>query len=137
MRIVGALLGDSAGISQRELAARLGVRPATISAALPSLECIGLIERQHDPNDARANIVRLRHVENALDPVIAIMDELEAILFGAVLPDERARLRDQLAAAAQRIGAATEAADPGDEPGPTPEPNGLNEPSQPGGRRKP
>jgi DNA-binding MarR family transcriptional regulator len=58
-RLVGVLLGETAGLSQRELAARLEVRPPTISAAVDKLVAAGLLERLASPTDARAVSVRL------------------------------------------------------------------------------
>lgn len=102
-RIVGALLGEDAGLSQRELAGRLGVRPATVAGILPQLERKGLIEKIGNPKDARANLVRLREIQHKVEPVLALVEELERLLFGDVSPDDRARLRDLLANAAGRI----------------------------------
>lgn len=102
-RIVGILLGEHAGLRQRELAARLGIRPATISAALPCLERKGLIERFGDPNDARVTFVRLRASDKGLAPVIAIIGELDQLLFGDISAGERAWLKGVIAVAAQRI----------------------------------
>lgn len=103
-RIVGTLLGESSGLSQRELAARLGVRPATVSGILPQLDRKGLIERVSDPMDARANLVRLRDVQHKLEPVLAIIEELERLLFEGIPASDRAHLRDWLLDAARRIG---------------------------------
>lgn len=102
-RIVGALLGEDTGLSQRELAGRLGVRPATVSGILPQLERKGLIEKIGNPKDARANLVRLQEIRHKLEPVLAIVEELERLLFEDVSPDDRSRLRDLLANAAGRI----------------------------------
>ena len=54
-RIVGSLLGEQEGLSQRELAARLGVRPPTVSVALDKLEQAGIVERLPSASDARAH----------------------------------------------------------------------------------
>jgi DNA-binding MarR family transcriptional regulator len=58
-RLVGALLGEPNGLSQRELSARLEVRPPTVSAAVDKLVAAGLLERLASPTDARAVSVRL------------------------------------------------------------------------------
>ena len=57
-RIAGLLLGET-GISQKELAQKLSVRPATLSVALDRLESKGVIKRLSDPNDLRVNLLSL------------------------------------------------------------------------------
>jgi DNA-binding MarR family transcriptional regulator len=56
-RIVGALLGEDAGLTQTELAERLGVSLPTLSVALAKLEEAGAVGRVADPLDARAKRV--------------------------------------------------------------------------------
>jgi DNA-binding MarR family transcriptional regulator len=57
-RIVGALLGEDVGLTQTELASRLGVSLPTLSVALAKLEESGAVARLADPADARAKRVR-------------------------------------------------------------------------------
>lgn len=77
MRITGLLLGDDDGVTQKELAARLGVRPATLSVALTNLESKGVIERVGDPEDARVRRVRVVAQPSKLGAVRALLHELE------------------------------------------------------------
>lgn len=54
--------------SQRELADRLHVSPATVAASLKSLERNGYVERSADPSDARRNQLAItRKAEEALE----------------------------------------------------------------------
>lgn len=47
------------GLTQRELAERLGVSPAAVTTSLKSLEKRGYIHREPEPGDARRNRVTL------------------------------------------------------------------------------
>ncbi|WP_438023667.1 MarR family winged helix-turn-helix transcriptional regulator [Sorangium sp. So ce233] len=57
-RLIGALLGERVGITQRELAERLQITAASLSALVGRLEKKGLVERTPDESDARAFRVR-------------------------------------------------------------------------------
>ena len=57
-RIVGLLLGDDK-ITQKNLAEKLAVRPATLSVALSKLEVRGVVERVPCASDGRVNFLRL------------------------------------------------------------------------------
>jgi DNA-binding MarR family transcriptional regulator len=50
---------DGAGLTQRELAERMGSDPNTITAILERMAAAGLVARQKDDRDRRANRVRL------------------------------------------------------------------------------
>ena len=78
MRITGLLLGEDEGVTQKDLADRLGVRPATLSTALSTLEAKGVVERVADPADARIKRVRVAKRPSELGRVRAILDALEA-----------------------------------------------------------
>ena len=90
-----------------DLAVRLQVAPSVVSRALVPLEQAGLVEREHDPDDARASRLRLteqgrlrleqarRDFADRFTPLLAdwptddvatltrLMDRLEATLAGA------------------------------------------------------
>lgn len=57
-RLIGALLGERVGLTQRELAERLQITAASLSALVGRLEKKGLVERTPDESDARAFRVR-------------------------------------------------------------------------------
>lgn len=59
MRIAGLLMGE-AGITQKELAEKLSVRPATLSVAITKLEKQGLIKRQISQADKRVQFLTLK-----------------------------------------------------------------------------
>lgn len=76
-RLVGLLLGEPEGITQRELAERLGVRAATVSVALAQLEGRGVVERVADPDDARAKRVRVAGAVPEMPAAARALGELE------------------------------------------------------------
>lgn len=57
-RLIGALLGESVGLTQRELADRLQITAASLSALVGRLEHKRFVERTPDESDARAFRVR-------------------------------------------------------------------------------
>jgi DNA-binding MarR family transcriptional regulator len=58
-RLVGEVSAAPDGLRQSELAARLGVRPPTVSVAVKRLEELGVVIRVPDPADPRARLVRV------------------------------------------------------------------------------
>lgn len=91
-RLVGALLGEVEGLSQRELSARLEVRPPTISAAVDKLVAAGVVERLPSPTDARAYRVRLAKRAPGLAAAGEHVDALEARATRGLTPAERREL---------------------------------------------
>ncbi len=90
-RLVGVLMEQPEGVRQRELADRLGVRAPTVSAALPRLEALGIVERVNDPDDPRAWRVRLR--QNApLLPGVELLEALDRGAFSVLTKNERRTL---------------------------------------------
>ena len=59
MRIAGLLMGEEA-ITQKDLAEKLSVRPATLSVAISKLEAQGLVERIPSQTDRRVNYLHLK-----------------------------------------------------------------------------
>ena len=62
-RIAG-LLVDEEDITQKDLAEKLSVRPATLSVALSKLEDRGIVKREPSDLDKRANYLRLTPSSN-------------------------------------------------------------------------
>lgn len=91
-RLVGALLGEAAGVSQRELAARLEVRPPTVSAAVDKLVAAGVVERLPSPDDARAYRVRLAKRARGLGAALTHVQAIEARAVRGLSADERGEL---------------------------------------------
>ncbi|MGE0797910.1 MAG: MarR family transcriptional regulator [Lautropia sp.] len=73
------------GMSQRELAARVGVEGPTIARLIDALQRQGLVERRRADGDRRANAL---HLTPAAQPLIAEIDrtatELRHELLGAI-----------------------------------------------------
>ncbi len=57
-RIAGLLIGDDQ-ITQKDLAEKLSVRPATLSVAISKLERRGIVQRVSSEKDKRVNFLRL------------------------------------------------------------------------------
>jgi MarR family transcriptional regulator, organic hydroperoxide resistance regulator len=75
MGVLGAL-SRSAGASHRELAARLGVTPATLTPVVDALEAAGDLTRDRDPADRR--VVRLSITESGRARIVAASAAVEA-----------------------------------------------------------
>ncbi len=92
-RIVGALLGERAGLTQRELAARIRVEAPTLSVAVAKLEAAGLVERAADPADGRAWRVRLVSKHDRISPVMEVLRLLEQRATAGIAPEDLATAR--------------------------------------------
>ena len=97
-------LSRADGLTQRDLAATLGIEGPTLVRLLDGLEAQGLIERQSCPDDRRAKRVRL--TETA-DPVLReirkIADATRRELLEGVAPDDLSVARRVLAMIAERL----------------------------------
>jgi len=58
-RIVGLLIGEKSGYSQKMLAELLGISPPSLSVSIQGLERKGIIQRICDPTDQRIKRIRL------------------------------------------------------------------------------
>ena len=81
------------GISTRDLADRLDVRPSSLNEKLAGLEAKGLIQRDRDDKDQRVFVVRLlprgrQHLEHLRQERTELADQLAGIL----TPEETAEL---------------------------------------------
>ncbi len=87
--------------SQRELAAFLRLDPSQVVALVDDLQSRGLIERQPDPNDRRANVVIATDAGRALaEAARASAESAEHALHASLAPADRARLAELLRAIA-------------------------------------
>jgi DNA-binding MarR family transcriptional regulator len=100
-RLVGILLGQTRGISQKALAARLGLDPSSISVALARLEKKGIVVRERDESDLRNMRVRCAARVPRLEEVMAAVAELDEVAMNGLTPEEKESLRGLL----RRIGA--------------------------------
>jgi len=82
---------------QTTLAARMNVEPMTLVGFLDRLESRGLVEREPDPTDRRAKIVRLTpRSEPTLGQVRKIIETVQAAAMQGFQPEEVKTLRDLL-----------------------------------------
>jgi len=86
MRLIGLLIGES-NTTQKQLASKLSVRPATLSVALSKLEQQGLVKRVTNPEDRRVNYLQLVPQDN-LGGVDDILYDLEGILTEGITNQE-------------------------------------------------
>jgi DNA-binding MarR family transcriptional regulator len=95
-----ARLGDSAGVSQRRLAAELGLTPGTVSVRVDRLAEAGWIERLPDPEDRRNALVSLTAAGRAMVERVtpAHLESEDRLLAGLNRPE-----RDLLAALLRKL----------------------------------
>lgn len=107
------IVGTSGGISQQELAERLGVPASRMVALIDDLEGRGLVERRRNPRDRRAYELGLTAAGGELGQQLASVGAAhEREVTGPLDDEERAVLRSLL----QRI-AATQELPPDAHPG--------------------
>jgi DNA-binding MarR family transcriptional regulator len=104
--LVLAELYREEGLSQSQLAERMGVERPTVTKVLRGLETAGLVARERDPADTRVQRVRLTERGAALRPALErLFEEADEQIYGALDADERAtlqRLLDRVAASRSR-----------------------------------
>ena len=78
---------------QSDLARTVGVREASIVRTLVRLETMGLVERSPNPNDGRANIMRITGKGQSLVRQIEdLLGELRSHVLGGIGDEDLARL---------------------------------------------
>jgi DNA-binding MarR family transcriptional regulator len=91
------MLKMTAGISQQELSASLGLHPSRLVAVLDELERRGLLARKPNPDDRRQYSLYLTGKgEQALSEIGRIAREHEQKLCASLNADERERLTELL-----------------------------------------
>lgn len=102
-----SVLWTEDGLTQRDLAARLGVEQATMANTLSRMERDGLIWRRPHPDDGRSQQIRLTQAAQALEQsamaaaqavnetVLAALPQAERGLFLSMITRVIAGLRDQ------------------------------------------
>jgi DNA-binding MarR family transcriptional regulator len=86
-------LSEASALSQRELAARLGLEKSTVSRLAASMERRGWLVRERDPANRR--LYRLRLTPSGCEAAQRVGEDLRArhaALFAALTPAERAGL---------------------------------------------
>ncbi|HEY9369108.1 MarR family transcriptional regulator [Streptomyces sp.] len=105
--VLWALFHDGP-MTQRALATRLGVTPRNVTGLLDALQEDGLVVREPHPTDRRATLVSLtdegRSVTSALR---GGRDELAALLFADVPPDQLGTFTATLVQVTERLRAAS------------------------------
>lgn len=87
MRVLGALTADD-GVSHRELAARLGITPATLTPVVEGLAVAGVLTRERDPADRR--VVRLSITDSGRERCAAACVAVEAAVRARIPQPSRA-----------------------------------------------
>jgi DNA-binding MarR family transcriptional regulator len=97
-------LYDQDGMTQSEIGEQLSVQGATVTNMLQRMEETGLIVRRRDPQDNRLVRVYLtgagREKERSIN---SQFEELEAMIFEGISPEERATLRQILRRLSQNM----------------------------------
>lgn len=87
------LLRVAAGLSQQELAGRLGIHPSRLVAMLDNLEKRGFVERRPNPNDRRLYSLHLTvSGEEILGKIGKVAREHQEALLAALNQEERQTL---------------------------------------------
>jgi MarR family transcriptional regulator, organic hydroperoxide resistance regulator len=92
------------GISQKELAHRLNIRPATITVMLRRMEQNGWVQRQQDQTDQRVSRVFLTEAGRRLcGEAKEAVKSMEQVLFGQMSEDELEQLQRLLGQARENL----------------------------------
>lgn len=92
-----AIAANNARPSQRELSEFLRLDPSQIVALIDELQSRGLVEREPDPNDRRANVVVATPAgRDLLARAQELAREVESEMFGALDGSEREALAQAL-----------------------------------------
>src|ERR1700723_3269195 len=99
------LLRISAGLSQQELASKLGIHPSRLVALLDNLEKRGFVERRANPDDRRLYSLHLtKGGEEALHGISKVAREHQESLLSALNSEERRSLAALLVRIAEEQG---------------------------------
>jgi len=99
------LIGVSPGLSQQELASRLGMLPSQLVALLDELQERGLIERRQDTADRRTYALHLTTLGRHTTELIGhIAREHDDAVYAALNMDERRQLKALLSRIAEQQG---------------------------------
>jgi DNA-binding MarR family transcriptional regulator len=106
------LLNEKDGLSQKEMADNMKIKPATLTVMLRRMENSQLVERRQDPIDQRVSRVYITEEGRArARKLTGIFKQLEDECFQNITPDELAflrrmfmQMRDNLVDANKKIG---------------------------------
>ena len=85
------ILNCEGGISQRQLADKIGIRPSSMTVALRKLEEQGYIRKEPDAKDQR--IILSRRGKECIEELEGVMKDMEEMLYQGITPEERMLLR--------------------------------------------
>ena len=99
------LLRVTAGVSQQELAANLGIHPSRLVALLDELEQKELVERKTNPDDRRQYSLHLTEKgTKKLEEIGRVAQQHQEALCAALTPEERDKLAETLRKIADQQG---------------------------------
>ena len=99
------LLRLTAGLSQQELAAKLGIHPSRLVALLDELERKGLVERKSNPDDRRRYSLHLTEKgAKTLEEIGHVAQQHQEALCAALSLEERDKLAELLRKIADQQG---------------------------------
>lgn len=88
------ILNCEGGISQRQLADKIGIRPPSMTVALRKLEEQGYIRKEPDAKDQRIIRIELSgRGKECIEELEGIMKDMEEMLYQGITPEERMLLR--------------------------------------------
>ncbi|MAS04558.1 MAG: MarR family transcriptional regulator [Ahrensia sp.] len=83
-------LWEKDGLTQKDLVRRLDIEQATMANTLKRMERDGLIEKQENPKDRRAQLIRITDKARGLqNEAIAAANEVNGIALSGLSEDER------------------------------------------------
>ncbi|MBC8081461.1 MAG: MarR family transcriptional regulator [Gorillibacterium sp.] len=108
-------LAEKNGLSQKEMAENMKIKPATLTVMLNRMESGQLVERRQDPDDQRVSRVYITDLgRDRASELKEIFKTLEEECFQNVTPDEQAflrrmfmQMRDNLTEANKKLGDVT------------------------------
>jgi DNA-binding MarR family transcriptional regulator len=101
------LLRVASGLSQQELAGKLGIHPSRLVAILDNLEKRGYLERRPNPDDRRLYSLHLtKNGEDVLGKIGKVAREHQDVLLAALSNEERSALGSLLLKVADQQGLA-------------------------------
>lgn len=91
------ILNKESGLSQKELAARLQIKPATLTVMLGRMEKAGLVMRHQDEEDQRISRVFITEEgRDAFKMAENVMREIDTEMFTGFETEEREKLKEFL-----------------------------------------
>ncbi|WIV12967.1 MarR family transcriptional regulator [Proteiniborus sp. MB09-C3] len=88
------ILNKEDGLSQKEIAAKLDIKPSTITVMLRRMEKTNLVERRQDAEDQRVSRVYLTEAgRDICDKSMEVMKKIEEECFGNFIVEEKVVFR--------------------------------------------